>query len=128
MTFGPAAIMAEMLPAPDASSTANSASTARSRCSLDRLDSHPFNALLKVTELLATSSTLSNSPPCICQENAKCCMMPSTSDLTTMHRSGVSSTMPTTDESGTILTMRSLTLAYSKLFTTDSGNPGPSSE
>ena len=33
MTFGPAAIMAEMLPAPDASSTANSASTARSRCS-----------------------------------------------------------------------------------------------
>lgn len=59
MTFGPAAIMAEMLPAPDASSTANSASTARSRCSLDRLDSHPVQ-LLKVTELLATSSTLSN--------------------------------------------------------------------
>lgn len=36
--------------------------------------------------------------------------------------------MPTTDESGTILTMRSLTLAYSKLFTTASGKPGPSNE
>ena len=55
-------------------------------------------------------------------------MMPSTSDFTTMQRSGVSSTMPTTEESGTILVIRSCTLAYSKLRTTASGKPGPSSE
>jgi len=118
----------EMLSAWLDRSTENRASTARSRSSVLSDSSQPFNDRLNSWELGDTCGRYSKSLPETCQENVRCCITPFWSERTTRIGSGVSRIMPTIEESGTIFTMRGMTLRYGSLPTICDGNPGPSSE
>ena len=86
------------------------------------------NERLNSRDVAETSGTVTNRSRSTCQENARCCIGPYSFDLTTTQCSGESRIMPTIDESGTILTIRSATAQYRSPATTSAGNPGPSSE
>ena len=102
MEAGKLLITSLKLVAPLACSTVNSASTARSRCSGVSVAIQWFSSSLNNCELELKSGSVMNWSPSNSQVKAECCMMPSESEATTRQGSGVSKTMPTIDELGTI--------------------------